>query len=473
MALLLTTLIAAVGLTCGASSATQTRPNIVVIMTDDQTLESMRVMDNVNSEIAAEGMTFERSYVNFPLCCPSRATLLTGQYAHNHGVLDNEPPAGGYGVFQSAHGTDNLVTWLDGSGYLTGHVGKYFNGYGEDDPAFVPQGWDEWYGAVPSAQQVYDYRLNENGSLVRYGADAEDFKTDVLTGKAVEFIEEHAPADEPFFLDLAYTAPHRAGPNPSPQAPATTCSAAAKPAPRHAHAFDREPLPQPPSFNEADVTDKPFGIRERATVGERGTARLTRRYRCMLESLLAVDEGAGEVMDALERSGEVEDTVVLFTSDNGFFYGEHRVTDGKLRHYEPSTRVPLVIRGPGIPANSSTTEPVINADLAPTLLDAAAADPSHPLDGLSLLPLGGDPDLDLDRDLLLESRHYAAVRGDRYVYVEHGNGRSREMYDLDADPHELENLIGAEHRVRIQADLARRLDALRTCAGQSCSVSPR
>ena len=175
---------------------------------------------------------------SFPLCCPSRATLLTGQYAHNHGVIDNEPPAGGFERFEALHGDSNLATWLDDAGYRTALVGKYFNGYAEDGRGFVPEGWDEWYGAVAPAQHVYDYALNENGEVVHYGDEASDFKQDVLTERAVDVIEGAGDDEAPFFLDLAYTAPHAAGPHPNPQPPGN-CPVSPKPAPRHAHAFDR------------------------------------------------------------------------------------------------------------------------------------------------------------------------------------------------------------------------------------------
>ena len=164
-----------------------------------------------------------------------------------------------------------------------------------------------------------------------------------------------------------------------------------------------------------------------------------------------------------------DSTLIVFTSDNGFFYGEHRIDGGKLRHYEEATRVPLMIRGPGFEPGSHVGAPVINADLAPTLLDAAGVEAPVEPDGISLLPFGPDPELDPGRDLLLESRHYAGIRTDRHIYVEHGSsGGSRELYDLESDPYELDNLAGERGRRRLQADLARRLGELRDCAGAAC-----
>ena len=177
---------------------------------------------------------------------------------HNHGVLGNTPPNGGFGRFQALHGDNNLAVWLQDAGYYTALIGKYLNGYSNNPP--VPPGWSEWHAAAPDTQEVYDYTLNENGTLVHYGQNPADFKQDVLTRKAVGFVNRRAPKAQPFFLWLTYTAPHGGGPNPNPNPP-FNCGGTAKPAPRHAHAFDSEPLPKPPNFNEADVSDKPAEIR--------------------------------------------------------------------------------------------------------------------------------------------------------------------------------------------------------------------
>jgi len=321
---------------------------------------------------------------------------------------------------------------------------------------------------VAPAQHVYDYGLNENGDVVQYGEDASDFKQDVLTERAVEVIERSADDDAPLFLDLAYTAPHAAGPHPNPQPPGN-CPVSPKPAPRYAHAFDDATLPRPPSFNEADVRDKPFGVRKRPVISRGGIQRMTRRYRCTLESLQAVDDGAGQVLDALERTGQLENTIVVFTSDNGFFYGEHRISGGKLRHYEEATRVPLMIRGPGFEPGAEVTAPVVNADMAPTFLEAAGAEAPMELDGTSLLAPAADPTLGHDRGILLETNHYAGIHTERWVYVEHGgSGGKRELYDLEADPFELRNLAGRPGLGGVQAELADRLATLRDCAGADC-----
>jgi N-acetylglucosamine-6-sulfatase len=449
------------------------RPNFVVIVTDDQTLESMRVMNRTRNLLGERGATFDAAYVNFPLCCPSRATLLTGQYAHNHGVLGNKAPVGGFEGFQALHGGDNLATWLQDAGYRTVHVGKYFNGYGDGDPSFVPDGWDEWYASTTPGQRMYDYQLNENGSLVSYGSEVEDFKEDVLTERAVEVIEREADGERPLYLSLAYTAPHDGGPNPSPQPPAD-CANAPKPPARHAERFDAEPLPAPPSFDEADTGDKPPSVSRLAPLSPAAIERLERRYRCTLESLLAVDDGVGAIVGALRRAGALASSYVIFTSDNGLFFGEHRIPSGKVRHYEEASRVPLLIRGPGVRPGAEIGRPVINADLAPTILAAAGVESGIEQDGVSLLGLlAGEGDAS-DRDLLLETRTYAGVRTRRFVYVEHRAGADRglsELYDLEADPYELENLAADPGYERVRARLAGRLAALADCAGESCHTA--
>ena len=249
--------------------------------------------------LAERGVTFANSFVNFPLCCPSRATLLTGQYAHNHGTLGNIAPEGGFAKFTAEHGATPCRRGCRRDGY-TRMIGKYLNGYGGDGgETFVPPGWTRVVRGGRAVQRVYDYALNENGALVRYGDAAEDFKQDVITRRAVEVISRRAPARQPFFLFVNYTAPHSGGPNPSPNPP-SECDGTAKPAPRHADAFDSEPLPQPPSFDEAGRLGQAAGHPEPGSDHSRRSATRSRgRYRCRLGSLLSVDEGVGRIVGAL------------------------------------------------------------------------------------------------------------------------------------------------------------------------------
>jgi N-acetylglucosamine-6-sulfatase len=447
----------------GEAAAAPARPNIVVIETDDQTLESMKVMDNVNSLIGDRGATFRNSFVNFSLCCPSRATFLTGQYMHNHRVFGNSYPSGGFRRFQELHGNYNLAHWVRRAGYYTAMIGKYLNEYRSDSS--VATGWSEWR-AAPEGYGVYNYPINENGTLVQYGSDPADFKQDVLTRKAVNFVNRRAPKATPFFLWLTYTAPHWSPPDPNPNPP-SDCRKAAKPAPRHANAFDNEPLPMPPNFNEADVSDKPASIRNLPRLGSDWISNIRRKYRCELESLLSVDEGVKEVVDALRTKAELSKTVLIFTSDNGYFHGEHRIPEHKQHIYEESIRVPLLMRGPGIPQGVTIPDLVINADLAPTLVDLANTDPGRAMDGRSLIPVANNPGIEQGRRLLIEEPSFKAIRTERYMYAEHSSG-GKELYDLREDPYELVSRHNAPAYASVRAQLANRLQALRGCAGVSC-----
>jgi N-acetylglucosamine-6-sulfatase len=441
------------------------RPNVVVVMSDDQTSDSMRFMNAVNAQVGDAGATFQNSFASFPLCCPSRATFLTGQYPHNHGVMANVAPDGGFAKLDSSN---TLPVWLQQAGYHTAHVGKYLNGY-EGFPDLEPPGWSEWYGSTRT-YQFYGYTLNENGTQVTYGTTADQYQTDVYTQKAVEFIDRRAPEEQPFFLSVAYLAPHSGGPNVSPQPP-SDCQRTAKPAPRHATAFDSEALPLPASFNEEDVSDKPQEIQALAPLTADEIVNIERRYRCRIESLLAVDEGVARILDALARNGELSNTLLIYTADNGFFHGEHRIPAGKHRFYEPSARVPLLIRGPGIPPNVEVADLAVNADLAPTILEAAGATAARAVDGRSLLGAAENPGRLLGRSILIETRNYSAVRTARYKFAVHDTGEV-ELYDLQNDPDEVQSLHADPAFDQVESALATLLSNLQSCSGASCQALP-
>ena len=459
---------------CGsahAPSQSQSRPNVVVLLTDDQTVESMRVMAGVQAELAGSGTTFDRSFVSNPLCCPSRATLYTGQYTHNHGVIGNRPPEGGYGRLDKS---EWLPVWLQRAGYHTIHIGKFMNRYGQDSPPNeVPPGWNEWYTSVdPSTYRFTGYQLNENGVVSTYN----EYSTDEYSNRAVDAVRRLAPSGQPFFLSVAFLAPHSGSPRETDDPSGIVTP---MPAPRHRDRFASEPMPVSAAFGEADVSDKPSFIRRRPRLSAERVAAITENYRQELESLLAVDEGIVRVVGALRDAGELENTLIVFTSDNGFFHGEHRVPYGKVMVYEPSIRVPLILRGPGVPAGARRRQLVTNADLAPTILDAADAVPAGRVpDGRSLFPLLRDRGLAWGRELLVEGAPgiqavaYAALRNDRFVYAEHDNGE-RELYDLRRDPDQLDSVDGDQDYESIEARLAERLAALQICAGPSCRRPPR
>jgi arylsulfatase A-like enzyme len=459
---------AAVGLSASAgektAEAARSKPNVVLIMTDDQTVHDLSVMPRTRKALGARGTTFSRSYVSYPLCCPSRATSLTGRYSHNHGVQFNSPPLGGYGKLDKPN---TLGVWLQRRGYVTSHIGKFLNGYGQDAPADVPPGWTEWSGSVdPSSYRMWGYTLNENGSLRTYGQpDVEDpalYQADVYRSKAVDFIRRRSGPVKPFYLSVAFLAPHG-------EITPARGHVSVRSAPRHRGKFATKPLPRPPSFNEADMTDKPRWMRGRPRLGTGQVRGITRDYRARQESLQAVDEAVDAIVRSLRDTGELKNTYLIFTSDNGHLHGEHRVPSGKILVYEPSSRVPLIIRGPGIRGGRTSRELVANVDLAATVLDVTGAKASLPVDGRSLVPYAKKPARRTRRPILHEAGPfgYRAVRTSRYLWLESGHG-GRELYDRKVDPHELRSRHADPRYKRIRARLHRELRRLARCKGRGC-----
>ena len=475
-----------------AGGQASAQPNVVVIQTDDQSLEMMRVMAHTNRLVGERGATFRNHFANWPLCCPSRATQLTGQYAHNHGVLGNSSPEGGYRSF-NRHG--NLAVWLFRAGYEVAHLGKYLNGYGPrvnlpvspyNDVTELPPGWTGWRtGSAGTTYNFYGYTQNEassprgrrrNGRLVAYGSRVRDFKTDVTTADAVELIDRYAGRRQPFYLQVDYLAPHSGRPETADEMPHPPfdCGTQAKPAPRHATAFDDEPLrpAADPSFDEADVSDKPPFVREMPGIDAAARDEITSRYRCRLESVLSVDEGVRDIVRELRRAGELGSTYVLFTSDNGFFHGEHRIRAGKTEVYEPSIRIPLLLRGPGVPRGVTVNELTVNADLPATVMALSGAGSRSSPDGRSLIPAAVEPNEESGREILIETQKYTAIRTQRYKRVEYAADGFVELYDLRRDPSELENFAGSPAYEPVARALAARLAALRKCSGARCRLTP-
>ncbi len=438
------------------------RPNVVVIMTDDQDERSMRVMHSVRRQLVRRGTTFSNFYATFPLCCPSRATFLTGQYAHNHGVEnDKVVSTAGFSEFDD-RGT--LPISLDRAGYRTAYIGKYLNGYGSgaagSSPRYIPRGWDEWYAPVGhTATRQYGYTLNENGRLRDYGSRDGDYQTDVYARRATRFVRRGHSRPGPFFLTVATGAPHleagRGKKDPNP-----------RPAPRHEGRFQGERLPTPPSFNERNVSDKPSFVRDQPRLDRAARRTLQRRHRDRLASLLAVDDAVGKIIGKLRTLDELENTLIMFTSDNGYLLGQHRLAK-KRWLYEESAGVPLTMRGPGIPPDVTRRQLTGNIDLAPTILDVANAEPGRVMDGIPLLPLAQDPTAAAERDILLENTQSTAVRSGDFMYAEHPGGE-KELYDLARDPFQLESHDGDPAYGAIEADLADRLRQLEDCAGEGC-----
>ena len=359
-------------------AAAASPPSIVMILTDDQDVQlgSLAYMPNVQSLLAQQGATFVNHYVPLSLCCPSRTTILRGQYPHNTGVLTNNLPDGG---FEKAYAENlesaTLATVLHGAGYRTVLLGKYLNGYPDTAPAnYVPPGWDEWYS--PSAgnpYSEYNYTMNENGHPVVYGATPADYLTDVIHAKAVDFIRRTAPT-QPVFVYFATYAPH------SPYTPA----------PRHASLFPNLKAPRPPSFNEPNVSSKPAYVQSRNILAQAEVDTIDGNYRDRIRALQAVDEAVADLVGTLASTGRLANSYVVFTSDNGYHMGEHRLPPGKYTPYETDLHVPLIIRGPGIPAGAVRDQFTGNLDLAETFADMAGVPPLPFSDGRSLTPLFSD-----------------------------------------------------------------------------------
>lgn len=438
------------------------QPNFIIVLTDDLDAKSVEFMPRLKALLTSRGTTFSNYFVTDSICCPSRASLLRGQYPHNHQVLSNFQPGGGFQKFYTLEEEQSTIAaWLKAAGYRTVLLGKYLNGYpGSEKTSYVPPGWDEWYGLMYHHAAYYNYQLNENGRVVSYGHGPADYETDVLAAKTVDFIARNdANGKRPFFIYLAPSAPHL---------PAT-------PAPRHAKEFPHATAPRTPSFNEGDLSDKPAWLRGAPPL--KRFAEIDSMYRSRLQSMLAVDEMIGKIVDALQANGTLEQTYIFFTSDNGFHLGEHRLDKGKGTPYEEDIRVPLIVRGPGVPAGRTLPHFVLNIDLAPTLADLAGAAPARFVDGRSLRPLlaGAPPSAGAWRnDFVVEywspsmrkAPAYEALRTSGYLYVEYVSGE-RELYDLRADPYELKNLAGSA-APGLVSELSKRLRFLEHCAGESC-----
>jgi len=467
------------------------RPNIIFILADDldQKLGTTQYMANLNEYLTKRGTTVDNFIVTTPMCCPSRVNILRGQYTHNHEVFNNEAPTGGFPKFyESGKEISTLPVWLQAAGYRTALIGKYLNAYPlVEDRTYVPPGWSEWYSpGRKNAYDGYDYYLNENGKLVPYPPTQANFFTDVMSRKAVDFIERSADDKTPFFLYLAPFAPHE------PAAYAT----------RHQDLLKDITAPRPPSFNEEDVSDKSFDMSHQPPLTQEQIANIDEYYRKRVLSMLAVDEMIKEVFVALEESGELENTYVIFTSDQGFHLGEHREYQGKSSLYEEDIIVPFVVFGPQIAEGKSITNLLTGTiDIAPTIAEWAGVTPPSFVDGSSFASVLQDANIPSDwrkafllevysfstgnseSELLDGNKLYDAYIGNPlkllyvppktiglrtldYTYIEEGDG-FRELYDLQQDPYQLEN-IAASADARILDDFSSLLKRLENCKGKNC-----
>lgn len=439
------------------------RPNIILIITDDQPFHTVDYMPFVKTELIKNGIVFENGFVTTPLCCPSRSSILSGQYAHNHKVLTNTLPLGGATKFNAATSFSIL---LRGIGYRTAYLGKYLNGYDDLKPeGVVPPGWDLWKVFLGknltdnedagSLQYYYKFSLSENGNIVEYKKNENNFSADVITRNALEFIRDSV--NEPFFMTVSYYNPH------SPYIWA----------PRHQDSFRASTgwdwvQYRPPNFNEENIRDKPDYIGDLSPLSE---SELDTAHLQILRSLLSVDDGVASISAALKKAGLDQNTIIIYISDNGMTLGDHRFGVTKNCPYESCIKIPFIIYGPGYFTPRTDTSLVANIDLYPTIAEWAGFETPESVDGLSMAPLLADQASPWRDAILLEHwptsdgggsmiPEFYSIRTEEWKYTEYSTGKV-ELYDLVNDPYELLNVAGKKDYRAIQEELAGRLQKMK------------
>jgi|SRR5215216_2445412 len=475
------------------AQAQAARPNIIFILTDDQPQSTLPYMPNVQNRLKDQGRTFSNAFNVYPLCCPSRAIIQRGQYAHNTGVFGNEPNKGGYETFdQLDREQSTMATWIHDAGYYTGYFGKYMNGYETPDvdgDPHVPAGWDEWGTPTVTSDSMGAATVSTTGELT----DAQ------IAEKAMLFARERTPQEQPFFMQVGFQAPH---------VPSSW-------EPQYDGWFAGERVPRTPSFNEGDVRDKPRYIREdkppltnqKNPVVDDPCVALPNsleqndcQYPRQLRSLQTVDQFVADLTDYLASQGELSNTYIVYYTDNANHWGEHRLDYGKLTPYETDTGFPLVMRGPGVPQGTTSPLLVGNHDIAPTFAHIAGASVPPFVDGRSFLRIAdAEPTNDSPwRTALYVERRwearwdlppksspqyvppYEGVREQRRIYLRYrddpwttkSDPGFKEFYDLGSDPYQLRNL--AYYREVPQTTLERlqdRLIRLRGCRADGCRAA--
>jgi len=452
------------------AQALSAKPNIVFILTDDMRKDDLKYMPKTRSLLQDKGMSFENAFVSHALCCPSRATIMRGQYAHNTNVWSNSSTdsssttSGGWQAYKANGGeADNVATRLHDAGYSTGLFGKYLNGY-MDTTTNIPNGWDRWFA---TQGDYFNYDANDQGTITHFGTKESDYQTDVLSRKTNTFINNSASLGKPFFAYVTPKAPHL---------PAT-------PAPRYVHTiYDGVKAPRLPSFDEADVSDKPPWIRQLPRLSATQKASIDSRHEKRVETLQAVDDLVEGVVNSLNNAKVMNNTYVFFTSDNGWHEGEHRIPLEKWRPYEEDIHMPLLVRGPNpavgsapeVRPGTTTYKLTLNTDYLATFTELAGVQTPPYVDGRSLKPVLNENATTWRNAILLEAAAKAkatyspAYRGIRTVnssttnrgkYVEY-SGTEREFYDLNADLYERDNKYPD---TKPSAGLVSRLQALKGC----------
>ncbi len=487
------------------------RPNILVLMVDDMRDDDLRFMPNVQRLLTDQGVRFTNSFSPHPLCCPARSSFLSGLYTHNHKVWSQKDPYG----FRAFDDDQTLPVWLNDVGYDTGFVGKYLNGYGRQPlpsgrPSlrYVPPGWTDWRASIDNhgvltehlaggTYRYFDTTLNVNGEITPHQGT---YQTRLYSDLAQDMIRDASRSPRPFFSWISFVAPHSGTPRePGDPAPITWPNGNVQhfptPAlPDHVQGrFDDEVTRIPAADPEGDrVREKPYFIKRRPPLSDAEVASVLEVHRQRVEALSVVDEEVGHIVETLRRTGQLDNTYVVFTSDNGYFLGEHRLRLGKILPYDPALRVPFVIRGPGIPPGEVRRDPILTIDLAPTLLEIAGAQPRQDLDGLNRLEVAEDGDRGWRRGILTETgprvvgdaveeraefatgmqrvwrlRFSIGVRTGRYLYVDHATG-DIELYDLRRDPRQFDNLAEDPRYQGLVRTFSRELERLRDCSGPGC-----
>lgn len=481
----------------GVIPAQAAQPNIVFVMADDLDVGSIGRMTALQ-RLAQEGTSFTRAFVSSPLCAPSRATFLTGRYPQNTGVRRNKPPFGGFESFYaSGLERDTVATWLQRAGYRTGLIGKYFNQFPRTAPAgYIPPGWDYWVSPKGGnyLHSYFEYYMNDNGDVFFRGSNPEDYVIQLYSGKAQYFIR--SSGNRPFALFLWLPSPH------TPEIAA----------PKFTGLYPQAKVPRLPSFWEGDVSDKPPFLRFPAH-GPDEIASFDASYRARLQMMRSVDDVLAALRATLAAQGVLDNTYIVFSADNGWHHGYHNLVPWKGTAFDQDIRVPLIVRGPDVPAGRTIRRLISNSDVAPTFAAWAGADAPSDIDGRSFAALltAPDPAIVPWRKRLPFYRltetvegpaetwpSYAAlpgqtqgyscfshipawtpvgtdlvnlpelrgVRSERYTFVEYATG-DLELYDQDQDPHELRNAIcrvGADFR----ADFRRLSAGLANCRGAAC-----
>lgn len=433
------------------------KPNIIIILTDDQPFHTIEHMPAVQRELVQKGITFTNAYATTPLCCPSRASILTGQYVFRHGVQTNRQPNGGATVFDDS---STIAVWLQKAGYQTALMGKYLNDYDALPEGYVPTGWDEWhafYRRDPDKDFYFSYSLNENGTIKQYGSDTNDYSTDVLTNKAIDFIQENS--QQPFFLLLNVYSPHQ---------PYLFAN-------RHKDLFKNyegafTPY-RPKNYFEEDITDKPAWLNAFEPPKQDYVEKV---YQRMLRSLMSADDAVANIVQTLESENIRQNTIIIFMSDNGFALGDHRLV-GKACPYESCLKIPLVVSYPDkIPASFSDANLILNLDIAPTLLELAGASTTSIIDGQSFMPLFSQPSTPFREGFLIEQYQddgedrsmtsrvpaYVGYRTTEWKYVEYITGE-QELYNLIEDPYEMTNLASLPEYASVIDKLKQQIEQTR------------